>query len=391
MSANLKTLLQNNTLIGVGCPAHILNNCVHHGADTIDVDLENIMFKIYQYFHIYTVRTENLKQYCDFVDIEYRRMLSHSKTRWLSLFPGIERMIQMFPALKAFFLSQEKPPIVIKKFFENDFSEIYLWHMHSFMSVFHTHIQAMEKENNSIMEVKKILNSVHTILLERKSKSFMSLKVKGLLAEKRRDGLGKGCDQFCADVQGLYSACLEYLEKWMTPMEEFSTFMWMDLSEPPDWNDVEACIKYLGEKGVPIDDVKCFDQVTNLKKFTERCNSDEEFIGLQVHQKWTKYFEKAKSIACYSELLKIAQFVFALPSHNANVERVFSLMQSQWTKERNQLSVASLKGILFVKYNLKEYSCKDFHAYMLSNRKLLGKISSTAKYGWVDKEDEEDN
>ncbi len=31
----------------------------------------------------------------------------------------------------------------------------------------------------------------------------------------------------------------------MTPMEEFSTFMWMDMSEPPDWNDVEACLKYL--------------------------------------------------------------------------------------------------------------------------------------------------
>ncbi|KAK1875364.1 Nonribosomal peptide synthetase ecdA [Dissostichus eleginoides] len=118
----------------------------------------------------------------------------------------------------------------------------------------------------------------------------------------------------------------------MTPMEEFSTFTWMDLSEPPEWNDVEACIKFLGEKGVVIDDVKCFDQVTNLKRFTERCNRDEEFSGLQVHQKWTKYFEKAKSIACYSELLKIAQFVFALSSHNANVERVFSLMQSQWTK-----------------------------------------------------------
>ncbi|KAJ8415273.1 hypothetical protein AAFF_G00422530 [Aldrovandia affinis] len=179
----------------------------------------------------------------------------------------------------------------------------------------------MEKENNSIVEVKKILNRVHTFFLERyKSNNFMSLKVKGLLAQKRTDGLGKGCDQFCADVQGLYSACLEYLEKWMTPMEEFSSFMWMDLSETPDWNDVEACIKHLGEKGVPIDDAKCFDQVTNLKKFTERCNSDGEFNGLQAHQKWTKYFEKAKSIACYSELLMIAQFFFSVPSHNANVE-----------------------------------------------------------------------
>lgn len=54
--------------------------------------------------------------------------------------------------------------------------------------------------------------------------------------------------------------------------------------------------------------------------------------------------EKAKS-------LKIAQFVFALPSHNANV---CSLMQSQWTKERNQFSLESLKGILFVQHQFKD-------------------------------------
>ena len=172
-------------------------------------------------------------------------------------------------------------------------------------------------------------------------------------------------------------------------MEEFTPFMWMDLSQPPDWNDVEACIKYLGEKGVPIDDAKCFDQVTNLKKFTESniSDADAEFKGLQVHKKWSKYFEKAKNIDCYSELLKIAQFVFALPSHNANVERVFSLMQSQWTKERNKLSVESLKGLLLVQYNFKASSCNYFHAYLMSNRKLLGKISSSAKYAWADKED----
>uniref|UniRef100_A0A8C9YPE1 Uncharacterized protein n=1 Tax=Sander lucioperca TaxID=283035 RepID=A0A8C9YPE1_SANLU len=184
-----------------------LLNCAHHGADTIDVDIENIMFTIYQYFHIYTVRTESLKEYCDFVEIDYRRMLSHSKTR---------------------------------------------------------------------------------------------------------------CEVFCADVQGLYSACLEYLEKWMTPMEEFSTFMWMDLSEPPNWNDVEACIKYLGEKGVAVDDVKCSDQVANLKKFTERCNSDEEFSGLQVHQKWTKYFEKAKSLSLLLHILFyfITEVIFVPLRHN---------------------------------------------------------------------------
>ena len=65
-------------------------------------------------------------------------------------------------------------------------------------------------------------------------------------------------------------------------------------------------------------------------------------------------------------------------------------MQSQWTKERNQLSVESLKGILLVQYKFKDTSCKYFYAYLLSNRKLLGKISSTAKCGGADKEDDEE-
>lgn len=128
--------------------------------------------------------------------------------------------------------------MIIKGFFENPFSEIYLWHMHSLMSVFHNHIQEMERENNSIMEVKKILSSIHNILIERKNNNFMFLKVKELLAENRREELEEGCDEFIADVLGMYSSCLEFLEKWMTPMEEFLSFMWMDMSEPPKWNDV---------------------------------------------------------------------------------------------------------------------------------------------------------
>ncbi|KAH1179672.1 hypothetical protein KIL84_005722 [Mauremys mutica] len=71
----------------------------------MNVDIENIIFKIYECFHIYSAQTEQLKEHCEFVDVEYRKLLSHSKTRWLSLFPGNTRLIQIFPALKSFFLS----------------------------------------------------------------------------------------------------------------------------------------------------------------------------------------------------------------------------------------------------------------------------------------------
>jgi hypothetical protein len=90
------------------------------------------------------VCTEELKEYCDFVEIEYRQLLSHSKTRWLPLFPGIERLIHMFQALKLYFSSQE-------------------------------HI----------------------------TQTFLPLKVKELLAEKSKEGFARERDKFCAEMKSI--------------------------------------------------------------------------------------------------------------------------------------------------------------------------------------------
>ena len=105
MYAKLKKML-NPSLIGVCCSAHVLNNCIHHGAEKMNIDIENNINKICQYFSIYyTVRTEQLKEYCEFANCEYMRLLSHSKTCRLSLFPGISRLLEMFSPLKSYFLS----------------------------------------------------------------------------------------------------------------------------------------------------------------------------------------------------------------------------------------------------------------------------------------------
>ncbi|XP_030049150.1 protein FAM200B-like [Microcaecilia unicolor] len=325
--ANLKKMKGkssgNGTLVEIGCPAHVLNNCIQHGADTLDVDIESIVLKIYNYFSIYTVRTEHLKEYCEFVEVEYRQLLYHCKTRWLSLFPSIHRMLQMFPALKSFFLSQEEPPAVIRNFFENDFSEIYLWHMHSLMNVFHSHIEKLERDNNSLLEVMNCLKSVQSALTCRAQQSFMSLKVKELLKKLRQDGLDDHCDAFCSQVASLYTTCLEYLEMWTVPLEEFTVFSWMAFTKIPSWDEVLATVAYLKEKEIDIDDSKCFDQFCNLKRFVES-NQNEDFEKLLSHEKWVKYFNRCKTEECFSELLIIAEYFFAIPSHNANnTEQVF--------------------------------------------------------------------
>jgi hypothetical protein len=48
-------------------------------------------------------------------------------------------------------------------------------------------------------------------------------------------------------------------------MEDFSCFMWMTLSESPNWNDVKRSVQLLINREVPMDDIKCLDQLSHLK------------------------------------------------------------------------------------------------------------------------------
>jgi hypothetical protein len=94
---------------GIGCAANILHNALRTSADILPVDVETIVNKIFQYFHIYTVRVEELKEFCDFVDIEYKQVFGSVKTRWLSLQPAITRVIDMFSGSKYYFISPKVP------------------------------------------------------------------------------------------------------------------------------------------------------------------------------------------------------------------------------------------------------------------------------------------
>lgn len=113
----------NPNMVGVGCSAHVINNAVHHGCDLLPVDVEAIILKIYNFFATYTVRTEALKEFCETAEVEYKQLLYHSKTRWLSLFPAIERLLKLYRPLNDYFESIERPPVLIKQFFENPLSE----------------------------------------------------------------------------------------------------------------------------------------------------------------------------------------------------------------------------------------------------------------------------
>ena len=56
--------------------------------DTLPVCVESLVVKIYKFFYIYTVQVSELKEICDFADVEYQRLLQHGNSRFLSLLTG---------------------------------------------------------------------------------------------------------------------------------------------------------------------------------------------------------------------------------------------------------------------------------------------------------------
>lgn len=376
----LKSGLENDLLVGVGCPAHILHNTIHHGCDLLSYDIDSIVMKIHNYFSIYTVRTEELKEFCDSVEIHHQQLIKHCKTRWLSLFPSIERILKLYPALKAYFLSQEKAPKILTNFFQDDLSEAYFWFLHSLMSVFHLKIEGAQKEMASVIEVRSYIKSIEKSLQDRQSEKFIPLKVRNILKNIRDNEMHEKCDDFENEVLMLYSSCLDYLRKWTTQLDEFECFEWMNLKKESaslPFENLVPSLTYLQERGIHIADDKLFDQFQCLKQFIA-AQSGDDFFDQLLHMKWVEFFTKC--MGCFSELLKICEFYFALPSSNSSVERVFSHINVQWSDERNQLNIEAVKGILIVKYNFKQMTCSEFHKYLISKPDLLRKISSSQKY-----------
>lgn len=183
LDSNLK-----QSLVGVGCSAHIIHNAIQTAADLLPLDVENIITKIYAHFYINTVRVEKLKEFCSDVGVEYNRMLGFCKTRWLALLPAIERVLKMYEPLKSYFLSIDKCPIVLQTIFEDPSSELWLMFFHNQSSMFHKTILAIEGDKNTIMEVSGQIFDLISKLEERLAADFISTPVKQILNNLTESG-----------------------------------------------------------------------------------------------------------------------------------------------------------------------------------------------------------
>ena len=134
------------------------------------------------------MRTEEFKDCCKFVEIEYQKLLSSCLTRWLSLYTSLPRILQMYPNLQLYFMCIDKPPVVLKRFQKSSVNELYLKHLQSFVVIFNEQVQNIERSTASITEVKACLDAVKSTIEERQKQLFISTQIKSKLSKLRDEG-----------------------------------------------------------------------------------------------------------------------------------------------------------------------------------------------------------
>jgi len=94
----------------MGCPCHIAHNLAGAAADAfqseVNFDIEELVIDIFYWFDKSTKRKSSLQEYCCFCDVQYRKIIKHISTRWLSLETAVERILKVYAGLRSYFLSE---------------------------------------------------------------------------------------------------------------------------------------------------------------------------------------------------------------------------------------------------------------------------------------------
>lgn len=168
----------NHGLIGIGCCAHIVHNGFCAGCDKIPLEIEGIVVKIYRHFHIYTKRVESLKEFCAKADVDFEMVTKHSRTRFLSLLPGAEKINKMYEPLKDYFKNAEDCPQLIQKFFNDPHSRFWLNFLEYQLSLSNECVKEIETKNDASFAVSESLQMLLMKLENRKNLNIIPRKAR---------------------------------------------------------------------------------------------------------------------------------------------------------------------------------------------------------------------
>ena len=89
-------------VLDVHCTCHVVSLSIKAVTKTLPIKVDELLVDIYYHFHHSVKRIESLKDFCS---TEYKSILKHCETRWLSLTRSLKRTLEMWDPLCSYFSS----------------------------------------------------------------------------------------------------------------------------------------------------------------------------------------------------------------------------------------------------------------------------------------------
>jgi len=164
-SIKTRIMQVNNSIYINGCPCHIVHNTAMKGSEKFNVecgfDVEDLLVDLFYWFDKSTKRKVELEEFCSFCDQDYRKIVKHVNTRWLSLECAVTRTLRMYQALCSYFLSQEAQPNRLERlieWFTDPMTEVYLYFYQYALQSFVNFNKYLQREDPLISKLHDEIN-----------------------------------------------------------------------------------------------------------------------------------------------------------------------------------------------------------------------------------------
>jgi hypothetical protein len=117
------------------------------------------------------------------------------------------------------------------------------------------------------------------------------------------------------------------------------------------------------------------EEITELNLILQRLQSDK-FNKMSVTEKWTSLLKNGN----FNYLAQIVEAVFIVSCSNDECERIFSLMNVQWTDERNSLKLSTVLSLISLLINSDCISCLRMFNYLQTVEGIAKRIGGIEKY-----------
>lgn len=366
-------------LVLVRCLCHSLQLAVAHASEeTIPRNIEFLLRETYNWFSLSPQRRQEYSKIYETINCGKQplKILQKCATRWLSIEPAVQRILNQWDELKLLFqVSRSKNNCytaqLLYEMYSDNKNKVYLHYIKNVLTEIQFALKAFEGEN---ADPTRLLEALINLLESLSSKVILSTRrhsIDILTINNIEDYLDpasylsynfeKSLEPFSdLDKNNLRKRCVNFTIKLIKELQErlpknvhiLKKKYILSVTETLKTNKGLEIIELAESFGICGDDIdKIVGQWRNIPLETWIFTKDTTKFWTEV-----KEYKDAGGNNPFQELSELALHVLVLPHSNADVERIFSQMNVIKSKLRNRMNLNTLNSILYIRTGLKTFN-----------------------------------